>query len=106
MLSSWANITLIELEEPMVSPISDSPNRLITPVSDSIEHKNPSQEEVGSPKINVSLSEKAQELKVLESDSPLTEVLKKEFDEVFEFGGGKKDSFLKKLDHIFMNNRL
>ena len=90
----------------MVNPISDSPNRLITPVSDSIEHKNPSQEEVGSPKINVSLSEKAQELKVLESDSPLTEALKKEFDEVFKFSGGKKDSFLNKLDHIFVSNRL
>ena len=90
----------------MVNPISDSPNRLITPVSDSIEHKNPSQEEVGSPKINVSLSEKAQELKVLESDSPLTEALKTEFDEVFKFSGGKKDSFLKKLDHIFVSNRL
>ena len=90
----------------MVNPISDSPNRLITPVSDSIEHKNPSQEEVGSPKINVSLSEKAQKLKVLESDSPLTEMLKKEFNEVFEFGGDQKDSFLKKLDHIFVNNRL
>ena len=106
MLSSWANRTLIELEEPMVNPISDSTNRLIIPASDSIEHKNLSQKEVGSPKINVSLSEKAQELKVLESDSPLTEMLKKEFDEVFEFGGGKKDSFLKNLDHIFMDNRL
>ena len=106
MLPSWAKRTLIELEEPMVNPISDSTNRLITPVSDSIEHKNRSQEEGGPSQINVSLSEKAQELKVLESDSPLTEALKKEFDEVFKFSGGKKDSFLNKLDHIFVNNRL
>ena len=90
----------------MVNPISHSPNRLITPASDSIEHKNRSQEEGGPSQINVSLSEKAQELKVLERDSPLTEALKKEFDEVFKFSGGTKDSFLKKLDHIFVSNRL
>ena len=44
---------------------------------------------------------------MFESDSPLIEMLKKEFNEVFEFlGDDKKASFLKKLDHILVNKRV
>ena len=90
----------------MLNSINDN-NPLIIPTKDSPKHINPLKKEGElSAEIRIAFSNKAQELKMLEGDSPLTEVLKKEFDEVFEFGGGKKDSFLKKLDHIFMNNRL
>ena len=91
----------------MVSPVSDSSEPLIGPSHDSLKHKDPSHEKGGSSQINVFLSEKAQELKMFESDSPLIEMLKKEFNEVFEFlGDDKKASFLKKLDHILVNKRV
>ena len=90
----------------MLNPVSDSSNRPITPLNDSLKHRDPSPEKDGSSQVNVSLSKKARELKMFESNSPLIELLKKEFTEVFEFVGDKKDSFLKKLDHILVNNRL
>ena len=89
----------------MVNPISENSNRLIASKNDSPKHKDLSWEMSGSPRINVSLSEKTQEIKMFESDSLLAKVLKREFNEVFEFSGDKKDSFIKKLDHIFVNNR-
>jgi len=90
----------------MVNPVSDSSNRLIAAINGSPKHKDLSQKKGGSPQINVSSSAKAQELKMFESDSLLTKVIKKEFNEVFEFGCDKKDLFLKKLDHILVNHRL
>ena len=89
----------------MVNPISENSNRLIAPKNESPKHKDLSREMSGSPQINVSLSKKTQEIKMFESDSLLAKVLKREFNEVFEFSGDKKDSFIKKLDHIFVNNR-
>ena len=106
MLLSRAKRTLIKLEKAMVNLVSDISNRLIAPVNNSLTHRGSSQEKNGSSQINVSLSERAEELTMFESDGSLIGVLKKEFNEVFEFGGDKKDSFLKKLDQIFMHNRL
>ena len=90
----------------MVNPVSDSSNQLIAPLNESSKHKDLFQKKGNSPQINVSLSEKALELKVFQSDNQRISVLKKEFNEVFEFGVDKKDSFLKKLDQILVNNRL
>ena len=90
----------------MVDPVSDSSNQLNTSVNGSLKFRDPSQEKGGSYRTNVSLSEKAQQFKMFGNDHLLNEVLKKEFNEVFRLGGDKKDSFLIKLDHIFMNNSL
>ena len=106
MLLPWAKRTLIKMEKTMVNPVSVSSDRLVSLINDSLKHRDPPQDKDGSSPTNVSLSEKAQELKMSESDNPLVGVLKKEFNEVFKFGGDKKDSFLKKLDQIFVNNRL
>ena len=90
----------------MVNPVDDNSNRLIFPVDDSPKYRDSSKKERNSPQINVSLSEKAQGLSRFSSDSPLIAVLKDEFNEVFECEGFKKDSFLKNLDYIFVNNKL
>ena len=89
----------------MINSVGDSNNRLIAPINDFPRQKDPSHEKGGAHQINVYLSEEAQELKMFNGDSLLTKVLKKEFNEIFELGGEKKGSFLKKLDHIFANNR-
>ena len=91
----------------MVNPVNDTGNRLDIPVKDPSEHRDLCQEKGGflTP-INVSFSEKAQELKTFEDGSPLVDVLKKEFDEVFKFGGTDKGVFLDKLNQILMNNGL
>ena len=106
MLLPWAKRTLIKMEKTMVNPVSVSSDRLISLINDSLIHRRSPQEKGGSSQINASLSEKAQELKMSENDSPLIGVLKKEFNEVFEFDSSKKDLFLKKLDHILLDNRL
>ena len=90
----------------MVNPVSDSSNRPFSPKNNFPKHNDLYQEKSGSHQISVSLSEKTQELKMYESNSLLTKEIKKEFNEVFKFSGDEVNSFLKKLDHIFVNNRL
>jgi len=90
----------------MVNPVSDNSKQLILPINELSKHKDPFQKNDDSPQINVSLSEKAQELNKFKRDDLLTDLIKKEFNEVFELGGDKKNLFLKKLDHIFLSNRL
>ena len=89
----------------MVNPVSDHTNRLIVPLNGSSKHRDPSQEKDGLSLINVSLSGKASELKMFESDLPLIGILKKEFKEAFKYSGDEKDSFLKKLDNILLDNK-
>ena len=90
----------------MLNSINNN-NPLIIPTKDSPEHMNPLKKEGElSAEIKTAFSNKAQELNMLEGDSPLTEVLKDEFNEVFEFGGDKGKSFIRKIDHIFANSGL
>ena len=94
-------------ETPMLNSINDNNNPLIIPTKDSPKHMNPLKKEGElSAEIRIAFSNKAQELNMLEGDSPLTEVLKDEFNEVFEFGGDKGKSFRRKVDHIFVNSGL
>ena len=94
-------------ETPMLNSINDNNNPLIIPTKDSPKHMNSLQKEGElSAEIRIAFSNKAQELNMLEGDSPLTEVLKEEFNEVFEFSGDKGNSFRRKIDHIFTNSRL
>ena len=93
-------------ETPILNSINDN-NPLIIPTKDSPKHMNSLQKEGElSAEIRIAFSNKAQELNMLEGDSPLIEVLKEEFNEVFEFGGDKGNSFRKKIDHIFANSGL
>ncbi len=88
----------------MLDPVGDSKNPFITPAKDFPKHRDASQEkdETSSSPVNVSISEKAQGLSA--GDSPLTEALKKEFEEVFGLTGDRKELFLGKLDDILADN--
>ena len=89
----------------MVNPISDTSKSLIQ-VSDSQKQKNSSKENNEHSSVNVALSDQAMEFTKFEGDSLLVGILKKEFDEVFEFVDDKKGLFLEKLDHILVDNGL
>ena len=89
----------------MVNPIS-SANKSIIIVPDSQREKNLSQDYNEFASINVEFSEEAKKVNVFEAGSPLTGILKSEFDQVFGLDNNNKELFLKKLDQIMENNGL
>ena len=89
----------------MVNPVSNTKNQLNIPLNSSAKHRDLLQEIGCSSQTHVSLSGKAQQLKLFESDTSVIEELKKEFNEIFELDDENKNSFLKKLDHIFVGNK-
>ena len=86
----------------MVNPVSNISKSLVT-VPDSQKEKNSSQEYNEYASINVEFSEQAKKVKVFEGGSNLTNVLKSEFDQIFELDESKKELFLERLDHILAN---
>ena len=95
----------IEPEKSMVSPISNATKSFIT-APDSQRQNNLSQKYNEYASINVEFSEQAKKTKMFEEGSPLIEVIKSEFDQVFEFDDEKKELFLESLDSILKNNDL
>ena len=89
----------------MVNPIS-SANKSIIIVPDSQREKNLSQDYNEFASINVEFSEEAKKVNVFEAGSPLTGILKSEFDQVFGFDSNKRELFLERLDRILENNDL
>ena len=89
----------------MLNPINDT-NKAVISVFDSQRKNNSFQEYNEYASINVKFSEQAQRLKIFQDDSPLVEVVKNEFDEVFGFGENKKKLFVEKLDRILLDNSL
>ena len=86
----------------MVNPVSITSKPMIT-VPESQKEKNSSQEYNEYASINVEFSEQAKKVKVFEGGSNLTNVLKSEFDQIFELDESKKELFLERLDHILAN---
>ena len=86
----------------MVNPVSNISKSLVT-VPDSHKEKNSSQEYNEYASINVEFSEQAKKVKIFEKGSNLTNVLKSEFDQIFELDESKKELFLERLDHILAN---
>jgi len=89
----------------MVNPISSSNKSLII-IPDSQREKSLSQDYNKFASINVEFSEEAKKVKIFEGGSPLTGILKSEFDQVFGLDKNNKELFLKKLDQIVENNGL
>jgi hypothetical protein len=89
----------------MVNPISDA-SKTIFIAPDSHRKNSRSQEYNEYASINVEFSEQAKKVKVFEEGSPLTGVLKNEFDQIFGSDGLNKGLFLKRLDQILENNGL
>ncbi len=95
----------IESEKAMVNPISSADKSLII-VPDSQREKNLPQDYNDFASINVEFSEEAKKVNILKAGSPLTGILKSEFDQVFGLANNNKELFLKKLDQIMENNSL
>ena len=90
----------------MLNAINDNNLKHTLPIKDAPKNSDLLQQE-DSPvsSINISFSNKAQQLDAFE-DSSLNAVLKDEFNEVFKVASDRGASFLKKLDHIFTSNGL
>ena len=87
----------------MVNPVSITSKPMIT-VPESPKENNSSQEYNEYASINVEFSEQAKKVKIFEKGSNLTNVLKIEFDQIFELDESKKELFLERLDHILADN--
>ena len=87
----------------MVNPVNNTSKPLIT-APDSQRQKNSSQEYNEYASINVEFSEEAKKVKIFEEGGNLTNVLKSEFDQIFELDENKKELFLERLDHILADN--
>jgi len=96
---------LIEPEKAMVNPISSTSKSLIV-VPDSQREKNLFQDYNEYASVNVEFSEEAKKVNGFEGGSPLTGILKSEFDQVFGLDNNNKELFLKKLDQIMENNSI
>jgi len=99
----YERINSIEPEKVMVNPVSNTSKPLITAL-DTQRQKSSSQEYNEYASINVEFSEQAKKVKIFEEGSNLTNVLKIEFDQIFELDESKKELFLERLDHILADN--
>ena len=90
----------------MLKPVSNESSLTIPTTNDPKNNKTTSKEKEEITQINVSFSEKAQDLKIFQNEKLLFEQLQKEFNEFFDLNEDHKDSFLRKLDHILEKSRL
>jgi len=87
----------------MVNPVSNTSKALIT-APDPQRQKNSSQEYNEYASINIEFSEQAKKVKIFAEGGNLTNVLKREFDQIFGLDESKKELFLERLDHILADN--